>query len=229
MKDKIKYIAFDADDTLWDNEIFFQEVETKFCSLVANYLPGDEAFKQLLDKEMENLHLYGYGAKGMMLCMIELICGIADAKDSPGCIMEIIRFGKELLEKPVALLDGVEEVLSELGKEHRLVLATKGDLLDQERKIIKSGIRNYFDHIEIMSNKKSTDYLNLMNKLNCEPGNFLMVGNSLKSDIVPVLEAGASAVYIPYHITWAHEQHDETINHPNFTELNNITEIFNCL
>ncbi|MDR2038858.1 MAG: HAD family hydrolase [Bacteroidales bacterium] len=229
MKNKIEFVAFDADDTLWVNEIYFDEFEAKFCALIEKYLPAHQASRDLFETEMKNLHLYGYGIKGIMLCMIELICKVVNEKDSSGCVLEIIQLGQDLLQKPVDLLDGVEEVLVELSKKYKLILATKGDLLDQQRKIQLSGLKKYFHHIEIMSNKRCSDYSKLIKQQGCRPDNFLMLGNSLKSDIIPVLELGAYAIHIPYHTTWKHEQCDQNIEHPNFIKLENITEILDHL
>ena len=229
MKNKIEFVAFDADDTLWVNETHFYEFETKFCTLIEKYLPCSQASKKLFETEMKNLHLYGYGAKGMMLCMIELICKVADTRGSLSCISEVIRLGQELLQKPVNLLEGVEEVLLKLSKKYKLLLVTKGDLLDQERKIELSGLNEYFHHIEIMSNKRRSDYLRLIKQQGGKPDNFLMLGNSLKSDIIPVLELGAYAIHIPYHTTWKHEQCNLSIEHPNFIKLDHITEVLNYL
>jgi putative hydrolase of the HAD superfamily len=137
--------------------------------------------------------------------------------------------GKDLLQKPIELLDGVEEVLAKLNGDYRLVLATKGDLLDQERKLIKSGLEHYFHHIEIMSDKKKKDFQKLLKHLDCQPENFLMVGNSLKSDVLPVLELGGHAVHVPYHTTWAHETVSHRIEHENFLEAKNILEVIHIL
>ncbi|MDH6355755.1 putative hydrolase of the HAD superfamily [Dysgonomonas sp. PH5-45] len=229
MKNKIELVAFDADDTLWVNETHFYEFEAKFCTLIEKYLPSSQASKYLFETEMKNLHLYGYGVKGMMLCMIELICKVVDAKDSLSCTSEVIRLGQELLQKPIDLLDGAEDVLAKLNKKYKLILVTKGDLLDQERKIELSGLKDYFHHIEIMSNKRCSDYSKLIEQQGCKPDNFLMLGNSLKSDIIPVLELGAYAIHIPYHTTWKHEQCNLKIEHPNFITLGNITETLNYL
>lgn len=229
MKDKIKFIAFDADDTLWENELYFQEFENEYCKLLSPYLPASSASEELFKTEMKNLHLYGYGLKGMMLSMIETICRTTGKKGNIHGIEEVIRLGQELLRKPVKLLAGVEEVLSQLHGKYQLVLATKGDLFDQRRKIANSGIQEYFCHIEVMSDKKRADYEKLMDTIACPPQNFLMVGNSIKSDIMPVLELGGYAAHIPHPITWAHEHYEGEINHPNSIKLNNISEILNHL
>lgn len=229
MKDKIKFIAFDADDTLWENELYFQEFENEYCKLLSPYLPASSASEELFKIEMKNLHLYGYGLKGMMLSMIETICRITGGEGNIHGIGEVIRLGQELFQKPVKLLDGVEEVLSQLHEKYQLVLATKGDLFDQKRKIENSGIQKYFCHFEVMSDKKSSDYGKLIDTIACSPQNFLMVGNSIKSDIMPVLELGGYAAHIPHHITWAHEHFEGEIDNPNCIKLNNINEILNYL
>nr|WP_121274259.1 HAD family hydrolase [Pedobacter schmidteae] len=229
MKKSIKTIAFDADDTLWVNEPYFQEAEKQFCILLENYLPQHSVSQELLKTEMKNLHLYGYGVKGFVLCMIETASRISNHTASFALIDKIIAIGQELLQKPVELLHGVEETLKNLKCDYRLVVATKGDLLDQERKLKKSGLESYFHHIEIMSDKKTSDYQKLLKHLDCEPQNFLMLGNSVKSDILPVLELGGFAGHIPYHVTWTHEQHEHNLIHENFVELKSIDHIFNFL
>ncbi|OJV52954.1 MAG: HAD family hydrolase [Bacteroidetes bacterium 43-16] len=229
MKKEIKTIAFDADDTLWINEPYFQEAEQRFCLLLDNYLSADLVSQELFKTEMNNLPLYGYGVKGFVLCMIETagrICGPAASLDLTD---KIIALGHDLLQKPVELLEGVTETLEQLKGNYKLILATKGDLLDQERKLKKSGLESYFHHIEIMSDKRAGDYQKLLQHLDCVPGQFLMLGNSIKSDILPVLELGGFGGHIPYHITWTHEQHEQEFKHPNFVALKQINEILNYL
>ncbi|HRP89915.1 MAG TPA: HAD family hydrolase [Edaphocola sp.] len=229
MKKEIKVIAFDADDTLWVNEPYFQEAEKQFCSLLSNHLSQEEISKELFQTEMKNLPLYGYGAKGFLLCMIETANRISKDKVAPNIISEIIEIGQDLLQKPIELLDGVPETLENLKDDFQLIVATKGDLLDQERKLKNSGIEHYFHHIEIMSEKKTADYKKLLYHLNCLPENFLMLGNSVKSDILPILELGAHAGHIPYHVTWTHEQQEQTIKSERFVQLQSIDEILNYL
>jgi len=221
----IKVIAFDADDTLWVNEPYFQETEKKFCTLLEDYLPQHTTSKELFKTEIDNLALYGYGVKGFMLSMIETAIRITGKTSSNEIIERIVDLGKELLAKPIELLDGVEDVLQSLKGKYRLVVATKGDLLDQERKLKKSQLEHYFHHIEIMSEKQESDYNKLIKHLDINPDHFLMLGNSLKSDIMPVLAIGGHGIHIPYHTTWAHEQVEHTINHPNFRQVNTIKEI----
>jgi putative hydrolase of the HAD superfamily len=229
MRNQIKTIAFDADDTLWVNEPYFQEAENRFCTLLAPYIPAEAAGQELFNTEMKNLAVYGYGIKGIILCMIETITRVSNGTAKLHLINQVLEIGQELLQKPIELLQGVEETLEALHGKYRLVMATKGDLLDQERKLKKSGLQEYFHHIEIMSNKQVTNYQKLLQHLDCSPAHFLMLGNSVKSDILPVLALEAFAGHIPYHTTWQHEQHEEKVEHPNLLSLNNIADIIQYL
>jgi len=221
----IKVIAFDADDTLWDNEAYFQEAEKKFCALLEDYLPQHSVSRELLQTEIQNIQLYGYGIKGFMLSMVETAVRVTNGRIDAGMIMKIIGFGQEILQKPVHLIDGVEEVLTALRGRYRLVMATKGDLLDQERKLRKSGLEQLFHHIEIMSDKKEEDYRRLIRRLDIFPEEFVMIGNSIKSDVLPVLSIGGHGIHIPYHITWEHERIDATVDHANFRQFEKINSI----
>jgi len=225
IKKEITTIGFDADDTLWVNEPNFREAEQQFCELLENYIPHEETIKRLFDIEMKNLHLYGYGAKNLIISMVETICSVIKTEVSTDFINDALNIGIKLLHKPLILIDGVENVLKKLHGKYRLVMITKGDLIEQERKIAKSGFARYFNHIEIMSHKRSEDYVNMLIKIDCAPENFVMIGNSLKSDILPVLELNSHAIHIPFHITWEHEMHDEEINHPKFTVIQSIGEL----
>lgn len=225
----IKVIAFDADDTLWVNEPYFREAEDKFCALLEDYLPLHSVANELFKTEVKNLPLYGYGIKGFMLSMIETILEVTEGTASLEMISKALEFGKEQLNKPIELLDGIETVLATLKGDYRLVVATKGDLLDQERKLQKSGLENYFHHIEIMSEKHEKDYLKLLKHLDCKPENFLMIGNSLKSDVLPVLQIGAHAIHVPFHTTWAHEVVEHNVEHDNFKTVETITDILALL
>jgi putative hydrolase of the HAD superfamily len=229
MRNKIKTIAFDADDTLWVNETYFQEAEQRFCALLQDHMPAQKAHHELFSTEMKNLPLYGYGIKGVMLSMIETVTRVTDGKASMQLINSIIEMGHDILHRPVELLEGVEATLDRLQGKYKLVMATKGDLLDQERKIKKSGLQHLFHHIEIMSNKQVENYARLLKYLNCSPENFLMLGNSVKSDVLPVLELQAFAGHIPFTVTWLHEQHETKPEHPNFFELKTISEILHHL
>ncbi|MEQ6124181.1 HAD family hydrolase [Pseudotenacibaculum sp. MALMAid0570] len=206
MHSQIKIIAFDADDTLWVNETYFREAEKKFAQLLSQYETENKIDQELFQLEIQNLSLYGYGVKGFMLSMVECALKLSNYTISQKVIERILDIGKEMLEKPIELLDGVENVLQQLHGKYRLIVATKGDLLDQERKLEKSGLLQYFHHIEVMSEKKAPDYRKLIKHLDIEPQELLMVGNSLKSDVLPLVEIGASAIHVPFHTTWAHEE-----------------------
>jgi putative hydrolase of the HAD superfamily len=225
----IQVIAFDADDTLWINEPYFQDTERRFAELLEDYLPQHSTARALLETEIRNLALYGYGIKGFVLSMIETAIQVSERTIGVEAIDTIIQYGKELLSRPIELLEGVEEVLSALKEKYRLVVATKGDLLDQERKLKNSGIEHYFHHVEIMSDKKEKDYLKLIRHLDIQNSEFLMIGNSLKSDVLPVLAIGGHAFHIPFHITWAHEQLEHHVEHENFRQVTQLKEILPLL
>ncbi|MCW4467482.1 HAD family hydrolase [Flavobacterium sp. MFBS3-15] len=222
---KIKVIAFDADDTLWVNEPFFQETEKKFYQLMEPYLPAHSVAKELFKVEIANLGIYGYGIKAYILSMIEAALQISEKTVSVEAIEKILEFGKEMLDKPIELIDGVEETLKALHGRYKLVVATKGDLKDQHKKLHESGLGHYFHHIEVMSDKQQVDYAKMLRRLEIEPAEFMMIGNSLKSDVLPVLQIGGHACHIPFHTTWAHEQIDHTIEHENFREMESITQV----
>jgi len=226
---RIKTIAFDADDTLWINETFFRDAEDQFCALLEDYLPYEECHKRLFEMEMRNLPLYGYGIKPFGLSLIEAAIEITEGEVSIETIQELIAMAKAMLAAPVQLIDGIEGVLEQLSQKHKLVVATKGDLLDQERKLEKSGLAKYFHHIEVMSDKQPKNYLKLVKHLDIKPESFLMVGNSLKSDILPVLEIGGNAIHIPFHTTWVHEQIDYEVVHDNFRAFDKVDDILKIL
>jgi putative hydrolase of the HAD superfamily len=202
----IKVIGLDADDTLWVNETYFREAELQFAKLMAPYETANKIDQELFKKEMENLPLYGYGVKGFVLSMVEMAVEISNHQVSTETIIQILNIGKEMLNAPVDLLDGVEDVLKYLSKDYKLIVLTKGDLLDQERKLEKSNLTSYFHHIEVMSDKQEANYSKVLDHLDIEPSEFLMIGNSLKSDILPLINIGAEAIHIPFHTTWLHEQ-----------------------
>lgn len=225
----LKVIAFDADDTLWVNEPYFRDTEEQFYKLLGEYASQHSLERELLKTEIDNLVLYGYGIKGFMLSMIETALSVTNGAINGGLVAQILDLGKEMLNQPIELLEGVEDVLIELKGKYRLVVATKGDLLDQERKLRKSGLSHYFHHIEIMSEKDDANYLKLIRHLDIQPEELLMVGNSLKSDILPVLNIGGHAVHVPYHITWAHEQIEDTIDSERFKCVITIRDILELL
>jgi putative hydrolase of the HAD superfamily len=220
----IRVIAFDADDTLWINETYFREAEEKFASLLEDFLPQHAIMKELYRTEITNLSLYGYGIKGFMLSMIETALRISGEKMPIALVEKIIQIGQEMLGKPVDLLPGVREVLESLQGKYRIVLATKGDLVDQERKLQKSGLEGFFHHIEIMSEKRTSDYEKLIGHLDIQASEFVMIGNSLKSDILPVLELGGYGIHVPFHTTWVHEQVDHEVKHERFFTAEHLEE-----
>lgn len=225
----LKVIAFDADDTLWVNEPYFREVEDKFSSLLEDYLPHHSVTKELFKTELQNIPLYGYGVKGFMLSMVETALRVSNNTVPLEVIEKALQYGKDLLGKPVELLEGVEETLHRLKDRYRLVMATKGDLLDQERKLKKSGLESYFHHIEIMSDKQEADYRTLLGHLDIAPAEFMMIGNSLKSDALPVLAIGGYAIHVPYHTTWEHERIEGNIEHDNFRSVETLRDILSIL
>jgi len=201
----VKVIGFDADDTLWVNGSYFREVETAFCKLLSEYLPSESISEELYQTEMKNMEWYGYGAMAFTLSLIETAVKVSQNRVPASVIGEIIELGRSLLNKPVELFPGVNEMLPLLKDQYRLIVITKGDLLDQERKLMKSGLISYFHHIEVVSEKRESNYLNLIYSLGIQPEEFLMVGNSLKSDILPVLAIGGKAVHVPFHLEWKYE------------------------
>lgn len=225
----IKVVGFDADDTLWVNENYFREAEQAFCQLLADCQDEDGVMKELYRIEMKNLPIYGFGIKGFMLSMCETAHFIAKDNLSPHVIERIIHIGQDMLNKPVLLLDQVEAILQKLQPKYRLILVTKGDLLDQQRKLEKSALEKYFHHIEIMSNKHEKDYRKLIKHLDVQPEEFVMIGNSLKSDILPVINVGAQAIYVPYEITWQHEEVTEPVESQTYHQVESLKEVLNYL
>ena len=223
---EIKVIGFDADDTLWVNETYFREAELEVVKLLVNFETPNKIEQEIYRMEMKNLWLYGYGVKAFILSMVEVAMEISNYTISNKTINDILNIGKEMLNKPVVLLPGVEEVLKALQGKYRLVVLTKGDLLDQERKLKKSNLSKYFHHIEVMSDKKEPDYKSVLNHLDVNPSEFLMIGNSLKSDVLPLLSLNSKAIHIPFHTTWEHEKvNEEDIENKSFITLNNIKEL----
>ena len=222
-------IGFDADDTLWLNESYYQEMEGVFCELVQAYLPETSARQALLQSEIKNIPIYGFGVKSFTLSMIETAIRISDHQIGIDAIEQIISLGKEILYHPVELLDDVEHVLKALNGHYKLILVTKGDLLHQEIKLKNSNLERYFHHIEIVSDKTEKDYQKLIDHLGIPANKFLMIGNSLKSDVQPVLNVGGHAFHVPYATTWELEKVTEPITHPNFKELKTIKDVLNYL
>jgi len=230
MKNAIKTIGFDADDTLWENEPFFREAEYEFCKLFDGIKSANEVMKLLFEIEVSNLTKYGYGSKAFILSMIETTLRILGNKTSLLQIQAIMDLGKNLLNHHIKLIDGVEYTLKYLYDKYRLILITKGDLLEQEHKLDKSGLSRFFHHIEILSEKNLYNYKVLLKHLDIKPKEFLMVGNSLKSDIEPILKLNSYGAYIPFHITWEHEKMDiADISGENFIQLDKMSDLVDIL
>lgn len=221
----IKTIAFDADDTLWHNEPYFDEAQERFCQLFQDFASSQEILGSILNHQVKNLPLYGFGIKAFTLSMIETALKLTNHNISGKGIEQIMEIGKDLLQKPVELLPNVESVLAELKGKYKLIVATKGDLKDQHRKLHDSGIGHYFHHIEVLSDKAELDYEKMLIRLDCKAEDFLMIGNSLKSDVLPILNIGGHAIHIPYHTTWEYEKIDFEIKHENFKSFASIEEI----
>lgn len=224
----IKVIGFDADDTLWVNETYFRDAEDEFCKMLRTYETENSIRQTLFKFEMQNLDLYGYGIKGFVLSMIECAHHVSAQKLPSSIYYDIINLGKSILNKPVELIDGVKDTLPHLSAKYKIFLITKGDLLDQERKLEKSGLSSFFHHVEIVSNKYPSNYKNLLENLDIEAKDFLMIGNSLKSDILPVIELGGRAIHIPFHVTWEHEKVDTKLNQ-DFATIDKFSDLIGIL
>ncbi len=215
-------IGFDADDTLWENEVFFHKALIKFKKLHPHIKDPDEEIFQI---EKKNIKLYGYGIKGFTLSLIEASAKHSSNQTDIENITEILNIGKELLTHHLELLPGVEDTLKYLSDQFKLIMITKGDLFDQQRKIQESGLSKYFSSTEIVSEKDAKAYSNILAKHNILPKDFIMVGNSLKSDILPVTKIGGTGIYIPHQFTWIHEKVDETQSANNYVKLNSILDL----
>ena len=230
ISENIKVIAFDADDTLWVNETYFRNAEHEFAKLLSKYETENKIDQELFKTEIKNLQHYGYGVKGFVLSMVECALELSNYQVSQKTIEAILDIGKRMLEEPIELLNGVEEVLKSLQGKYKLIVATKGDLLDQERKLEKSNLLKYFHHIEVMSDKKEKDYLKLIKHLDIQPSELLMIGNSLKSDVLPLVEIGATAIHVPFHTTWAHEEvHENEKSKVAYKTVSNIKDIISLI
>lgn len=229
MKKQLSIIAFDADDTLWHNEPYFDEAQERFCELFQDFASKQEILGLILNHQVKNLPLYGFGIKAFTLSMIDSALELTNQSISGQNIAKVIQIGRDLLQKPVELLPEVEPVLQQLQGKYKLIVATKGDLKDQHRKLHDSGIGHYFHHIEVMSDKQEIDYQKMLGRLDCKAEDLLMIGNSLKSDVLPVLNIGGHAVHIPYHTTWEYEKIDFEINHPNFKAFSSLQEVLTLL
>ena len=232
--ERVKYIAFDADDTLWVNEPYFREAEAEYCRVLGRFAQLQEIIDTLYQTELKNLAPYGYGAKAFTISLMETAIGFSNRGEQEGIeplkpseMEEVIRIGTSLINVPMEVLPGVGKLLEKLraAGRHQLVVATKGDLLDQNRKLQRSGLAGHFNQVEVMYDKNEETYLALLKKLQCRPEEFLMVGNSMKSDILPVLNIGGSAIYIPFYSTWEHEKVEGEVNHPNLRSCSSCEEL----
>lgn len=230
LAEHIKTVAFDADDTLWDNESLFREAEDTFCGILSDYGDRDFISKELFATEMKNMPILGFGAKAFTISLVETAVRVSGGKISAEMIGQILEKGKSLLMNPAWPLPGVVDMLEALrgsGK-YKLVLITKGDLLDQKNKLDRSGLGKYFCHVEIVADKTMDGYSRLMDCLGVRPQEFLMVGNSFKSDISPVLDLGGYGVYIPFKVVWQHEVIEE-FDHPHLFRAGSISELAGIL
>jgi putative hydrolase of the HAD superfamily len=201
----IKVVAFDGDDTLWHNESHFNVTQQQLRDLLLSHAPDADVDHHLFGIEMANLKLYGYGIKSFTLSMLETAIEVTDGRIPAADLNVILGWGKRMLQQPIELLDGVKETLVEVSRDYSILLITKGDLFDQESKLARSGLGELFQGVEILSEKDRESYRQVLERRGIAPGEFVMVGNSLRSDILPVVELGAAAVHIPYHLTWRHE------------------------
>ena len=214
-------IGFDADDTLWHNESIFTITQEKFCELLHSH--NTELVNQTLSStQIKNLKLFGYGIKGVILAMVETSVELTNGEIKGNEIQKIIDFGREMLANPIELLPHVQEVIEDLSRKYRLLLITKGDLIDQETKITRSGLAKYFTGVEIVSDKNTKTYEKILSRHEITASRFIMIGNSMRSDIVPIVQIGGQAVHIPYYSTWDHEQKHPYIDPKDFKQLKNI-------
>jgi len=225
MRQPLSVIAFDADDTLWVNEPNYRNAEKELERILQNYVDIQSITENLYKVEMKNLSLFGYGAKGFTISMIETAIELSGKRITAREIEQIISIGKSVMNNPIELLPNVRKVVIHLSQICKLMLITKGDLFDQESKIARSGLSEFFKYVEIVSEKDEATYFKILKKHRIECHKFLMVGNSLKSDILPILNIGSKAVHIPYHTTWIHENVEQPDNRKKYYELPDIIEL----
>jgi len=223
---KFDLIGFDADDTLWQNERYYQDAQSRFAQLLSHYHPEEWVRARLLQTETRNLQHFGYGIKAFALSMIETAVELTEGRVTGQDIQRLIDTARQMMNAEVELLPEVSQSISQIGSTHCLALITKGDLLDQQRKVDRSGLSKFFQYIEIVSEKTPAIYAQILAKHKVESGKFIMIGNSLKSDILPVLHLGGSAVYIPHKLTWEHEAAATPAREtPGFYPLDGIGEL----
>lgn len=222
---KLSTIAFDADDTLWHNERFFRMTQDRFASLLSGYADPDHLAERLLAAERRNIGRYGFGIKGFMLSMIETSLEVTENRVPGRVIADLIAAGQEMLGHPIELLDGARETVESLAGEFTLLLITKGDLLDQERKLAQSGLGDFFDGVEIVSDKNADTYRRIFARRDVQPEAALMAGNSLKSDVNPVVEAGGWGVFVPHGLTWEIEAAEPPGDAERYRRINSLAEL----
>ena len=221
----ITTVALDADDTLWHNESIFHLTQDNYVNLLKDYGEPDHMKARLLEVEIRNLKLYGYGVKSFTLSMVETAIYLTRGAVPAKTIAEILNLGRAMLEHPVEPLPGVAETLEALKDGYKLIMVTKGDLMNQEQKLARSGLGDYFQAIEIVSEKDANTYRRIVARQGIAPETTVMIGNSMKSDVLPALEAGLWGIHIPYHITWAHEHAEPPSDSPRFAKLEAISEL----
>jgi putative hydrolase of the HAD superfamily len=222
----INIIAFDADDTLWHNEPLYDQARIQFCQILSTYQPTEKLESRLSEIEIGNIQFYGYGIKSFILSMVEAAVDLSNGQVKGYEIQGILDITRQMLTAEVPLLDHAKTVLEALHSNYDLMLITKGDLFEQVRKVERSGLASYFRLIEVVEDKTKKSYRSLLQKYNINPAEFLMVGNSIRSDILPVINIGGQAVYIPYTTTWIHERvTDLDINQHKFAEINNLSQL----
>jgi putative hydrolase of the HAD superfamily len=202
----ISVVAFDGDDTLWHNETIFSMSQERFEEMLAPYVEAKDLHSRMLETERRNVEIFGYGIKGFTLSMIETAIEITEGRVTVAELRALLELGKSMLSHPTELLEGVREAIGEVAKLARVVLITKGDLFDQESKLARSGLGELFDKVEIVSEKDEARYRRVLRDLDVDPERFVMVGNSMRSDVLPVVGIGGRAVHVPYHVTWALEE-----------------------
>ena len=226
----IRVLAFDGDDTLWHNESRFKLTQTELRELVRRHVPDADVDGHLFETEMRNIGLYGYGVKAFTLSMLETAIQLSGGRIPAEDLQEILSWGKRMLAEPTELLEGVQKTLLDVSKRYSLLLITKGDLFDQESKLARSGLGELFSGVEILSDKTVETYRSLLNRREIQPHEFVMVGNSLRSDIAPVVALGGRAVHIPYHVTWAHEHlPQESLPVEGWYPLESVSELSGLL
>ena len=225
MAQRITAIGFDADDTLWQNEQFFQMTQERFAGLLADFAAPDHLAERLEAAERRNLGRYGFGIKGFVLSMIETAIEVTGERVPARVIREIVEAGHAMLEHPIHLIGGAAEAIAALAPGYTLVLVTKGDLIDQERKLAQSGLGEMFDAVEIVSDKTRATYSSAFARHGTGAEAALMVGNSLKSDVIPALEAGAWGVHVPHDLTWSFEHAEPPLTHPRFARIEGLAAL----